>query len=192
MLVFLYLTINIYLNKPLLVDNFFYTLLVLKLRNVHLTKIMIGFTYLGSVYSYVTLLILFLIFIKNKKIPLLAIANILTSVLLMKIIKNIIKRPRPDGYRLIPEKGYSFPSGHALNAVVFYGILIYIIHTNIKNKKTRIILKILLTTLVLLIGLSRIYLGVHYASDVLAGFLFGFICVYLFIELVYKKVMKIK
>ena len=177
-------------KREFVIDNFFYNLLVVNLRNPVLNKIVIGITYIGSAYAYGILVLLFFILFKNKKIPCLMVLNLGISAGLMKVIKHIIQRPRPDGFRLIPETGYSFPSGHSLNAMVFYGLLIYIVHTSVKNKKLRVFLEVLLGLVILLIGLSRIYVGVHYASDVLAGFLFGIVCVTLFINLVYKRVIK--
>lgn len=67
--------------------------------------------------------------------------------------------------------GYSFPSGHSMVSMAFYGFLIYLIYNNIKNKYIKWILISSLSILIILIGISRIYLGVHYTSDVLAGFL---------------------
>ena len=91
------------------------------------------------------------------------------------IIKNIIQRPRPDHLRLIKQGGYSFPSGHSMIAVCVYGTLIYLVHKKVKNKKIKILLEVLLTLLILLIGISRIYVGVHYPSDVLTGYLISII-----------------
>lgn len=87
------------------------------------------------------------------------------------MLKNTLKRPRPIDYRLIEETGYSFPSGHSMASMAFYGLLIYLIYRNVKNKYLKWTLICLLSVLIILIGISRIYLGVHYTSDVLAGFL---------------------
>ena len=87
------------------------------------------------------------------------------------MLKNIVERPRPIGYRLIDETGYSFPSGHSMISAAFYGLIIYFIWKNVKNKKLKYISCALLGLLIAFIGISRIYLGVHYASDVLGGFI---------------------
>jgi undecaprenyl-diphosphatase len=73
------------------------------------------------------------------------------------------------------QKGLSFPSGHAIMSMTFYGLLIYIFNHSVEHPALRIILCGLLVVLVLLIGFSRVYLRVHYASDVLAGFIIGFL-----------------
>src|SRR5690606_25660561 len=69
--------------------------------------------------------------------------------------------------------GFSFPSGHTMIGGVFHGLLIYIIWTTVENKTWRWVLSVFLTLIVVLVGLSRIYLKVHYATDVAAGYLIG-------------------
>ena len=99
------------------------------------------------------------------------------------LIKVIIARPRPEINKLVTETGYSFPSGHSITSMVFYGYLVYLTYKYINNKKIKIPLIIFLILLIPTIGLSRIYLGVHYASDVLCGFLLGTIYLILFISI---------
>lgn len=89
---------------------------------------------------------------------------------------------------LVEESGYSFPSGHSFVSIAFYGFLIYLIINSKLKKQTKIVLSIVLASLILLIGISRIYLGVHYPSDVTAGFIGGAIYLMIFIEIV--KVVK--
>ena len=117
--------------------------------------------------------ILILILIKNKKIGLSVLINLCSVTVLNLVLKSILQRPRPNEYRIINETGYSFPSGHSMISMAFYGFIIYLIYKNIKNKYLKWISIILLSILILMIGFSRIYLGVHYVSDVLAGFLFS-------------------
>ena len=124
----------------------------------------------GEIFLIVSAIIL-LILIKNKKTGFLISLNLGISALLNQILKHIIQRPRPTEFRIIDEGGYSFPSGHSMVSAAFYGFLIYLIYKNIKNKYIKWTLISILGMLVFLIGLSRIYLGVHYTSDVLAGFL---------------------
>ena len=85
-------------------------------------------------------------------------------------IKHIIQRARPDlSLRLVEENGYSFPSGHAMVTTAFYGMIIYYVWNNVKNKLLRNIICAFLLLLIILIAFSRVYLGVHYLSDVIAG-----------------------
>lgn len=99
------------------------------------------------------------------------IGNIGIAVLINQLLKNIFRRPRPTVIHLVNEKGFSFPSGHSMASMAFYGYLIYLLIKSNKNKIIKIIISLLLVLLILVIGTSRIYLGVHYFSDVLTGFL---------------------
>ena len=87
------------------------------------------------------------------------------------LLKQILQRPRPIGHRIIDESGYSLPSGHSMVSMAFYGFLIYLVYKRIENKHLKSFLIALLLVLIINIGISRIYLGVHYTSDVIAGFL---------------------
>lgn len=98
------------------------------------------------------------------------LSNTILSVIINNLIKIIIERPRPSHLRLIEQGGYSFPSGHSMIAVLLYGTLIYFVNKNIKTRKLKIFFNIFFIQLILLIGISRIYLGVHYPSDVLGGY----------------------
>ena len=93
----------------------------------------------------------------------------------MFTLKLVFRRDRPVDPLLQIAKGFSFPSGHALMSVTFYGLLIVIIWQNINRKWLKWVLSFFLVLLILAIGLSRIYLRVHYASDVLAGFSVGLV-----------------
>ena len=126
--------------------------------------------------------IILLIFLKNKKTGICIAINLGLSALVNFTIKQIIQRPRPVGHRIIDESGYSLPSGHSMVSMAFYGFLIYLIYKNVKNKYLKTVLIVLLTILIISIGVSRIYLGVHYVSDVLAGFLVAIAYLVIFIH----------
>jgi undecaprenyl-diphosphatase len=121
-------------------------------------------------------LIAYFLFIRRHrwysiKVPAIA----LSSLALMYVLKNLFGRERPLVPLLEQARGLSFPSGHALMSVTFYGLLAYIAYKSVKNKAAKWTLVIFLLVLIHLIGFTRIYLRVHYFSDVLAGFATGFI-----------------
>lgn len=158
-------------EEILALDTYGYNLISKYLISDFFTPIAKIITQLGGAIFLIILSLILLIIIKNKRINILIWLNLVTSTLLNQILKFIIQRPRPTELRIIDEKGYSFPSGHSMVSAAFYGFLIYLIYKNIKNKYLKWGLITLLSCTVLLIGTSRIYLGVHYTSDVIAGFL---------------------
>lgn len=93
----------------------------------------------------------------------------------MFILKRLFNRSRPDIPLLYEAEGLSFPSGHALMSVTFYGLLIYIVYKTFKQKSIKWILISLLMFLIVIIGFTRIYLRVHYTTDVIAGYCIGFL-----------------
>ncbi len=105
------------------------------------------------------------------KIPAIAVS----SLLLMFGLKNLFARQRPTNQLLEEATNFSFPSGHALMSVTFYGLLAYIAWHSIKNNTVKWIVIVLLISWILVIGASRIYLRRHYYSDVMAGFAMGFL-----------------
>lgn len=151
-----------------------------------LTPIIKIVTNFGGAIILGLITILILILIKNKKIGLSVLINLCSVTVLNLILKSILQRPRPNEYRIINETGYSFPSGHSMISMAFYGFIIYLIYKNIKNKYLKWISIILLSILILMIGFSRIYLGVHYVSDVLAGFLFSISYLIVYIKIINK------
>lgn len=145
---------------------------IIAFKNPGLSRFMAYITTLSNPVVIVFLCCLSLLFlIVHKKWPIALVGTSLISVAFNQGIKNIIKRPRPDHLRLIEENGYSFPSGHAMGSMAFYGFLIMIIFKLNINRWLKIILIFLISVLILLIGISRIYLGVHYPSDILGGYL---------------------
>ena len=151
-----------------------------------LTPIIKIVTNFGGTIILGLITILILILIKNKNIGLSVLINLCSVTVLNLVLKSILQRPRPNEYRIINETGYSFPSGHSMISMAFYGFIIYLIYKNIKNKYLKWISIILLSILILMIGFSRIYLGVHYVSDVLAGFLFSISYLIVYIKIINK------
>ena len=171
---------DIFENEQLTLDMLVYRLVILNLRSEPLTVIMKVITNLSSAYVLIAITIGILLFIKNKKVGVCVASNLVIATLLNQLLKYIIQRPRPDGYRLIAESGYSFPSGHSMVSMAFYGLIIYLIWKMVKNKKIKYISCGILGLLIPMIGFSRIYLGVHYASDVIGGFAISIVYLFLF------------
>ena len=139
----------------------------------------------GAIFLIAITVILFIL-IKNKKIGVAITTNLVLVALLNQLLKNILQRPRPTEYRIIQETGYSFPSGHSMASMAFYGYLIYLIYKYVENKNIKWILITLLSILICSIGISRIYLGVHYTSDVLGGFLISISYLVIYISAINK------
>ena len=137
----------------------------------------------GAIFLSIATVMLFLL-IKNKKIGLSIISNIVIITILNQLLKRILQRPRPTEFRIVEETGYSFPSGHSMVSMAFYGYLIYLIYRYIKNKYVKWTLITILS--ICLIGISRIYLGVHYTSDVLGGFLLSISYLVIYISSIKK------
>lgn len=129
-------------------------------------------------WQMVILISIILLIIERDKIQVLLIPSItVMSVIINETIKNVIMRPRPNVMALSHASGYSMPSGHSLTAVVFYGLIIIFLVAKIKDEKYRKLINVLLTVLITLIGFSRVYLRVHYFSDVVAGLALGLMIV---------------
>ncbi|OAH59541.1 MULTISPECIES: phosphatase PAP2 family protein [Bacillaceae] len=147
------------------------------LESSMLTAIMKFFTLIGSTYSIVVLSLLVLFFLysvfKHRSELILFIAVVLGSNILFKSLKWFFHRARPDFHRLIEVGGYSFPSGHATNAITLYGILAFLLWRHIPVRWGRMVLIVISTMMMMMIGTSRIYLGVHYPTDIISGYLVG-------------------
>jgi membrane-associated phospholipid phosphatase len=147
------------------------------LANPAVNKFMLFITFLGKHQFLIPanlLLIFYFVFATHQNwfsIRVLTIA--LSSLVLMLLLKTLFQRKRPLSPLLKAAKGLSFPSGHAIMAVTFYGLLLYILLHSTDIAWLQYLLAVLLILLIILIGFSRVYLRVHYASDVLAGFIIG-------------------
>ena len=146
------------------------------------TKVIKIITNLGHGIPLVLITLLIMFLVKNKRFGILVGTNLVTVVIINNILKLIVRRDRPTIFPIIDEIGYSFPSGHSMVSMAFYGFIIYLIYKNVKNRKIKWLLIPLISFLIIIIGISRIYLGVHYVSDVLAGFLIAIAYLILFIK----------
>lgn len=161
-----------------------------------LTLFMIFITKFGAEFLFLFLLALLIFFLKTKQYEIFFLISSVTlgGSLLVIFFKNFISRSRPvlENSIYIAE-GFSYPSGHTAIATCFYGILIYLVVKCIKNLKNKIFLSLFLAFIIILVGFSRIYLGVHYPTDILAGYCLGIfwtglcIIIYKFIKKSAKK-----
>ncbi len=176
---------NIFQNEIYIFDELVY-FYVSKIISDPLTIFMKIITVLGSGLVIITLCVYALVVPKNKKYGKLLVLNTAIIFIINQILKVIFARPRPEGFRLIEQDGFSFPSGHSMVSMAFYGLIIYFIYKKINNKYLKWILISILSCLIILIGISRIYLGVHYASDVIGGFCFSIAYLVVFTKLLSK------
>lgn len=155
------------------------------------TKVFRFITRFGSVEVIFPLCILIFMLMKDKKKIILSIVNILGAVCLNQVLKFIIERPRPAVVRLAEASGFSFPSGHSMCSLAFYGFLLYLLIRSNGGFHFKLFGSIIICALIILIGVSRIYLGVHYSSDVIAGFALALAYLIVFTDITDKIVYKI-
>ena len=169
-LVFLYLLGEVGEGEIMKLDSLAYRLFVEKLRSDPMTSVMEGFTGLLSIPVLLVMTLIVTAFAPGKAPGRCVAANLACVLVLNVVLKQIVQRPRPDGFRLIAETGYSFPSGHSMVSMAFFGLLVWMIWVYEKDRLMRNVWCVLMGLVIVMVGVSRIYLGVHYASDVLAGF----------------------
>lgn len=190
LILFLAIAEDVFTKELIRGDTIGYELVNTYLIRDSLTPFAKIITWFGSPICLILITILLFVLIKNKKIGLLITINLVAITILNQLLKFILQRPRPEEFRVINETGYSFPSGHSMISAAVYGLLIYLIYKNIKNKHTKNVLIIILSLLIIMIGISRIYLGVHYTSDVLAGFLLSISYLIFYINITQKMIDK--
>ncbi|WP_229752700.1 phosphatase PAP2 family protein [Paenibacillus physcomitrellae] len=140
-----------------------------------LTRFMEALSWIGTTKVVITLIVvimLFLYFVLGHRRELIFFVWVcLGAYLLNVLIKSLFKRERPDLHRIVEEVGYSFPSGHSMVSFALYGSLAYLLWRHVSSKGGRSVLLVINGLIIAGIGLSRIYLGVHYPSDVLGGYI---------------------
>ena len=130
------------------------------------------FTFLAStIFVIVACLAILVIsvFIRKKKMGAVIFGSVVISTVVNNVIKLIFRRPRPEVRRLVVEKSFSFPSGHTMAAVTLYGVLIFFVMRSKLNKGLRIAISMVLGLFPIGVAVSRIYLGAHFASDVIGA-----------------------
>lgn len=180
-LLFIILTVLVCTNTIEPLDNAASSFII-SIRSPELTNTMNIITNISGSYALIVFTTLFIILIKKKKYPLAITINLIAVFITSQLAKAIVERDRPLDM-LVSAPGYSYPSGHSMVGLAYFSFLSYLVIKYIPNKIVKIILPIVFTITILLVGFSRIYLGVHYLSDVLAGFLLGAIYLIIFINI---------
>lgn len=147
--------------------------------NTGFTKVMVAVSFFGShlflLPANILLSAYYLVIRKHRwhfiRVPVIALG----SYAVMSLSKLYFHRTRPLDPVYEAARGFSYPSGHSMSAMTFFGLLIYIVWQNVENLLWKWILSVFFGLCILLIGFSRIYLRVHFASDVLAGFSLGIV-----------------
>ncbi|UII58602.1 phosphatase PAP2 family protein (plasmid) [Cytobacillus spongiae] len=141
-----------------------------------LTTFMTSITFLGGVMGisiFTIIVVAILLILKKYPLAFFVVITITTGAGFNWLLKWIFKRERPDIEALIEQGGYSFPSGHSMSSFIFYGTLAFILFRALDYKRYKWGSVLVVGVMVFLIGISRVYLGVHYPSDILGGFTAG-------------------
>ena len=177
------------INRVVSIDlglaNLFYVI-----RDPLLVKIFLGITMLGKwwIAAIIVLTVSIIFYFKNRRqyiIPF--FISVGAGFLTGMVGKLIWHRPRPMEMAVYIEHSWSFPSGHAILAVSLYGFLIYFFWKNLKKQPHKLAALFFGLLVIIAVGFSRLYLGVHYLSDVLAGYMVGLFWLILSIGLIEHK-----
>ena len=155
------------------------------LRRPAITDAAIVITTLANKYVIIGFCLMLLIISRTRMtfgVPL--SAGALGVTILNSLIKHLVQRTRPEVLHLVTEHGNSFPSGHSITSLFFYGMAIWLVWQYVDNRTAKWILTILLAIPMLLIGPTRVYLGVHYPTDVLGAWCLAIIAIVLMIEII--------
>lgn len=185
LIIFTIICVNVIKYDVLKFDKTIYNFIASHIMSDSLTPFVKVITHLGGVAF--TVICGVLIFIFSKKYRFFIGLDLVGVTVVNQVVKHLVCRNRPSVLRLVEETGFSFPSGHSMVSIAFYGIIIYLIYKNIDHKALKYSLITLLSLLVLGIGFSRIYVGVHYATDVLGGFSLGLAYLIIYISLYNKR-----
>ena len=142
-------------------------------------------TNFGDLYIPIAILVCILLFIKNKWVFILQLSSYGFAGVLTYIFKLIVARPRPLEALIKMPSSYSFPSGHTLTSFVFYMILFYLLSYK-KSRRVKLRVVIMAVVLSILVAFSRVYLGVHYFSDVIGGVILAVPCVLMIKNIINK------
>ncbi len=182
--VFAYLLIKVLKGKTMRIDELGHLVFVERLRSPVLTIAMRGISNLASVPFIVGVLVASMLWVPCRPHVILAAVNVGAISAIDQLLKILVRRPRPQGFRLVEAPGLSFPSGHSMAAMAFYGYGVWLVRCGTHGLPFGAAIEVALACVIFAVGVSRIYLGVHYASDVLGGFCLSFAWLILFVHLV--------
>lgn len=175
-LVFYKVTDKVVDNETSFIDNFFVQLFY-NLRTQELTDIMKFFSFVGmDIIIILSIIIPLFLFVKKRfRDSILFTTMISLGMVINYSLKLLIQRERPIGFALIEEPTFSFPSGHSMNSFIFFVTIAYFVYKYSKNRVLTILVFLTSGMFIFMIGISRVYLGVHYPSDILGGYIAGFL-----------------
>lgn len=159
--------------------------IISSIHNPKVESLMTFITKFGEWYTPTLIIVCVFLLIKNKLYFYLTSINYAVVGITTFIVKEIVRRPRPLVALIQIPNSYSFPSGHTLTSISFFIFLWYLITLN-KNNKLKILLFILFSLLAILVSFSRVYLGVHYFSDVIGGLIYSIPCLLCVLNIVNK------
>ena len=181
--VFVCLLIKVLKGRAIRIDELGYLLLVERLRSPVLTVTMKATSNLASLPFIVGVLVAAMLWAPCRAHAILAAVNVGAISAIDQLLKVLVRRPRPQGFRLVEAPGRSFPSGHSMAAMAFYGYGAWLVRCGAYGLPFSAAIEVAFAFAILAVGVSRIYLGVHYASDVLGGFCLSFAWLILFVRL---------
>ena len=181
--VFVCLLVKVLKGQAMRIDELGYLLFVERLRSPVLTVVMKAVSNLASLPFIVGVLVAAMLWAPCRPHVILAAVNVGAISAIDQLLKVLVRRPRPQGFRLVEAPGLSFPSGHSMAAMAFYGYGIWLARCGAYSFPFGAAIEVALAFVILAVGVSRIYLGVHYASDVLGGFCLSFVWLVLFVHL---------
>lgn len=173
LILFILLTIFVVGGKADVIDEIVFNNII-KLKTNIVTKFLYVITNLASTVGiFVFLGVTAIIFLRHKAFSdfKYVIANVSVGVFLMQVLKSIFKRVRPS-WKWIVQGGFSYPSGHTISALLLYGTLMLLVYKKVHGRARKPLL-IGFTFMIILTGLSRIYFGAHYLTDVVASIILG-------------------